>query len=110
MAQTNAVRLPIVAYEGRNWFFDARLRQIRDIDNPHKYQDLNAVEMAFFSDLARGVVRVTWKDEGRDDQGRAFGRAYAENKAGKIVHNYGWITWAAARDAAEAFGVELEEV
>ncbi len=110
MQTTTPTRLPIVAYEEQNWYFDARLRQIRNIENPHVYQDLNDVELAFFNDMAQGVVRVIWKDEGRDNEGRSIGPAYAENKAGKIVHNYGWITWLKAKHAAEAFGAEFDEV
>lgn len=47
------VTLPIVAYEGKRWHFDARLRQIRNIENPHEYQDLNDFELAYFDDLAK---------------------------------------------------------
>jgi hypothetical protein len=107
---TSLTRLPIVAYEGRNWYFDARLCQIRDIERPHIHRELNAVELAFFNDPIQGVVRVIFKDEGHDAEGRTIGPAYAENKAGKILHNYGWVTWKTAQQAAEAFGVEFDEV
>ena len=40
--------LPIVKYEGANYFFDERLKQIRNIKNPHDYQDLNEFEMEYF--------------------------------------------------------------
>ena len=107
---TTATRLPIVAYEDKNWFFDMRLREIRSIENPHDYQSLTDFEAEFFSHLVTGVASVTWKDEGRDSDGRSIGPAYAENAAGEIVHNYGCIPWVTAQHAAEAFGVELTEV
>ena len=34
-------RLPIVEHEGKEWFLDERLGQIRNIHNPHDYKDLN---------------------------------------------------------------------
>jgi len=43
--------LPIVRYEGRLWFFDARLRQIRPVQPPLEFKDLNDFEMAYFGDL-----------------------------------------------------------
>jgi hypothetical protein len=97
-------------YDEKNWYFDARLCQLRSIENPHVYRDLNDVEVAFFRDLIQGVARVIFKDEGHDDEGRTIGPAYAENKAGKILHNYGWLNWKQAKHAADAFGVEFDEV
>jgi hypothetical protein len=40
--------LPIVTYERKQWFFDERLRQIRNIRNPHEWIDLNELEMDYF--------------------------------------------------------------
>ncbi len=52
-----ATMLPIVRYEGTLWFFDARLRQIRNIRNPSDFEDLDDFEMAYFEDLvARGRI------------------------------------------------------
>lgn len=110
MPTTSPTRLPIVAYEDRNWFYDSRLRQLRNLDNPSDYQDLNDFELVYFNDLTRGIERVIFKDEGRDSEGRSIGPAYAENRAGEIIHNYGWLTWPKAKHAADAFGVELDEV
>jgi hypothetical protein len=103
-------KLPVIIHEGKKWYFDARLRQIRDVENPHDYQNIDDFEMTYFSGLANTPVRIVWKDEGRDDEGRALGRAYSENAAGDLVHGYDWITWKEANDAAERLGVELQEV
>lgn len=49
--------LPIVRYEDRLWFFDARLHQIRPVRPPLEFWDLNDFEMAYFQDLVdRGEV------------------------------------------------------
>jgi hypothetical protein len=50
------VALPIVAYEGKRWFFDARLHQMRNIANPHEYEDLNDFELAYFEELANPTL------------------------------------------------------
>lgn len=52
--------LPIVRYEDRLWFYDARLRQIRTVESPLTFQNLDDFEVAYFDDLvAKGeVVRV----------------------------------------------------
>lgn len=42
--------LPVVDYEGEKYFFDKRLRQIRNVKNPHDFQDLNDFEMEYFED------------------------------------------------------------
>lgn len=39
--------LPQVRYEGKVWFFDERLRQLRNIKNPHDYIDL---ELDYFKE------------------------------------------------------------
>ena len=53
MNNETPVTLPIVAYEGKRWHFDARLRQIRSIENPYEYQDLNDFELAYFDELVK---------------------------------------------------------
>jgi len=110
MQTSTPTKLPVVTYEDKNWYFDARLRQIRNVENPHDYQDLDTVEMVYFNQLLEGITRIVWKDEGRDSEGRSIGPAYVENAAGEIVRNYGWITWKKAKDAADELGVELQEV
>ena len=40
--------LPVVRYEGKLWFFDERLRQIRNVRNPRNFIDLDEVEMDYF--------------------------------------------------------------
>ncbi len=40
--------LPVVRYERKWWFFDERLRQIRNVRNPHDFIDLDEVEMDYF--------------------------------------------------------------
>ena len=48
-----AKQLPVVSYERRKWFFDERLRQIRNVANPHEFVDLNEFEMEYFRDKLR---------------------------------------------------------
>lgn len=50
MPSPNPRRLPVVQYEGKTWYFDERLRQIRNWKNPHDYQDLNEFEVAYFKE------------------------------------------------------------
>ena len=40
--------LPVVRYERKLWFFDERLRQIRNVRNPHEFIDLNEIEIEYF--------------------------------------------------------------
>ena len=108
-------QLPVVAYEGKQWFFDRRLRQIRSIENPYDYQNLDELELGYFDRIASGdelpePLRIVWKDEGRDAEGRSVGPAYTEDVAGRIVHNYGWITWKRAEEIAKSLGIDLNEV
>jgi hypothetical protein len=35
-------RLPIVELEGKKYFVDLRLRQLRNVDNPHDFMSLEA--------------------------------------------------------------------
>lgn len=103
-------RLPIVTHEGKKWYVDARLRQIRNVQDPHDHKDLDDFEMSYFEKLVGKPVRIVWKDEGRDPQGRSVGSAYAESAEGRLVRNYGWITWKEADETAKRLGVELQEV
>jgi hypothetical protein len=105
-----ASSLPVVLYEGKKWFLDSRLRQIRNIRNPHDYQDLNDFELEYVRGLAEAAVRIVWKDEGRNSEGRSIGPAYTENAAGDLVENFGWITWKEANETAERLGIELDEI
>ena len=40
--------LPIVRYERKLWFLDERLRQLRNVRNPHDFIDLNDFEVEYF--------------------------------------------------------------
>ena len=40
--------LPVVRYERKLWFFDERLRQIRNVRDPYDFIDLDEVEMDYF--------------------------------------------------------------
>ena len=40
--------LPVVRYERKLWFFDERLRQLRNVGNPHDFIDLNEFEIDYF--------------------------------------------------------------
>ena len=57
-------QLPIVEYENKRWFFDERLRQIRNIGNPHDFQDLNVFEVAYFKNL---IVKRSSRKRTRDN-------------------------------------------
>jgi hypothetical protein len=47
--------LPIVSYQRKKWFFDRRLRQLRNLRNPHDFIDLNDFEVEYFEDKVRRV-------------------------------------------------------
>jgi len=40
--------LPIVEEEGKQFFFDERLRQLRNVKNPHEFINLNEFEMDYY--------------------------------------------------------------
>ena len=40
--------LPVVRYEQRLWFLDERLRQLRNVRNPHDFINLNDFEVEYF--------------------------------------------------------------
>jgi hypothetical protein len=40
--------LSVVRYERKLWFFDERLRQLRNVRNPHDFIDLNEFEVEYF--------------------------------------------------------------
>ena len=52
--------LPIVTYQGKKWFFDERLGQLRNVKNPHEWTDLNEFEMEYFTGKIR---RQRYMDE-----------------------------------------------
>lgn len=52
------VMLPVVNYKGKKWFFDKRLKQIRNIKNPHDFMDLNDFEMKYFEDRIAKLKKV----------------------------------------------------
>ena len=39
-------RLPVVEYKGKRYFLDDRLRQIRNVDNPHDYVDSQDIDQS----------------------------------------------------------------
>ena len=46
---SNGVKmLPVVRYERKLWFLDVRLRQIRNVRNPHDFINLNEFEIDYF--------------------------------------------------------------
>ena len=47
--------LPQVTLMGKTWFFDERLKQIRNIENPHDYRDLTDQEVEQIKTLIRGT-------------------------------------------------------
>ncbi len=50
-------QLPIIDYEGKKYFFDERLKQIRNVSNPHDFQDLNDFEMKYFKESKFAEIR-----------------------------------------------------
>ena len=38
-------------YKGKKWFFDDRLKQIRNVKNPHEWIDLNEFEVYYFKKM-----------------------------------------------------------
>ncbi len=42
--------LPTVKYQRKTWFFDERLRQLRNVKNPHDFLDLNDFEVYYFKE------------------------------------------------------------
>ena len=40
--------LPVVCYERKLWFFDERLKQLRNVQNPHDFINLNDFEVEYF--------------------------------------------------------------
>jgi len=44
--------LPVGTYERKKWFFDERLRQLRNVRNPHDFVDLNDFEVEYFRKVA----------------------------------------------------------
>tara|TARA_Y100000310_G_C19985318_1_gene491655 strand:- start:113 stop:247 length:135 start_codon:yes stop_codon:yes gene_type:complete len=36
--------LPVIKYKGKKYYLDVKLKQIREIDNPHNYIDFNKRE------------------------------------------------------------------
>ncbi len=49
--------LPVVTYERKKFFFDERLRQLRNLENPYAWMDLNEFEMEYFRKKTRGYGR-----------------------------------------------------
>jgi len=40
--------LPVVRYERKLWFLDERLKQLRNVQNPHDFINLNDFEIEYF--------------------------------------------------------------
>jgi hypothetical protein len=40
--------LPVVRYERKLWFFDERLKRLRNVQNPHDFINLNDFEIEYF--------------------------------------------------------------
>ena len=60
-----AVRiLPVVDYNGKKYYLDQNLYQLRNVDNPHDYvdmDDLSLGELAALSKQVRGKYPGGWK-------------------------------------------------
>ena len=50
--------LPVVRYAGKYWHFDQKLRQLRNVGNPHDWLNLTYFEALYFE----GVVVNGYRD------------------------------------------------
>jgi len=41
-----AKMLPIIGYKGKMYFYDERLHQIRNVENPHDFLDFSEVDFS----------------------------------------------------------------
>jgi hypothetical protein len=59
--KASAVRmLPIVGHERKRWFLDERLKELRNVKNPHEFVRLNEFEIEHFRKKVRsrkGVMK-----------------------------------------------------
>lgn len=55
-----ATQLPIVNYEGKKWFFDEKLKQLRTVTHGPKdkleFMNLNDFEIKYFKDKLKEAV------------------------------------------------------
>ena len=58
------VELPKVKFEGKTWFFDKQLSQLRNITNPNDYLDLNEEEVETLTQKTAGNITLTPKAVG----------------------------------------------
>lgn len=49
--------LPIISYEGKKWFFDERLKQIRAVNNPHEWLDLDDFGIEYFKERIKEKIK-----------------------------------------------------
>ena len=66
--------LPIVKYEGKQWFFDERLRELRNITNPFDVHDLNTFTVDYFKDVIakRSSRRRTRDTNSQGEEGNSW--------------------------------------
>ena len=46
--------LPIILQDNMFYFFDVRLKQLRNCYNPHDFMDLNEFEVAHYQEIVNG--------------------------------------------------------
>ena len=63
-------QLPIVKYEGRLWYFDARLNELRDYYTAENRRlDSSGLEREYFSEIVRGdPLKVFDGDKVEEDE------------------------------------------
>jgi hypothetical protein len=49
-------KLPIVSIKGKKYYLDQRLKQIRNINNPHDYKDLTDKELTKLQNTFLGDI------------------------------------------------------
>lgn len=100
--------LPVVQEEDKEYFFDERLRQLRNVRNPHDFRDLDDFEMEYFGKLAKNTKQVINLGILREKIQKAFSMYKAGDFKGfvKALVDAGDVRYQFHRDIVDA---EVEE-
>jgi hypothetical protein len=93
--------LPVVRYERKLWFFDGRLKQLRNVRNPHDSIDLNDFEVEYFRMKVVGLC-ITSADIRGEEESMVWDILCHEcaAKAERLLDE---------REAPRLFGIDMEE-
>jgi hypothetical protein len=75
-------RLPTIRFNGKEHYFDYRLSQFRNVDNPHEFVDLTPEEREELSLLARDNELAT-KRRGLSERSRGYSEQRMKNQDGR---------------------------